>query len=359
MLLDHQTGVEGAAEQAIAPLSFMRYLCFATVAFFVVLGGVLAFNITVDPLWYGNGNQVTGYNYGFDERLSKTLRFLKAPAKYDCVFFGSSRGTVLDVSRIQNAHCFNYAIPGAILSEMSAFARYVRAKAPPPKEVVIGIDNFEFGTVDMPNETPSYVSGLAEPPSRLSRYLSAMSVKALLGDGEANRLYSSSFVNEPPSPDGSYDPKKDLLLPPTALPYGEVMLHGYGPFVPAKAAALDVFRKIFPASTIVGYATPVSSYQIVRELRNGHLDAYLDAIYDASLRFDRFIDFSIPSYVTENPLNTRDGSHFSAEVNAEIAEALGGATPRFGILVTGLGREAYKAAFLAAAAAFDRKLVSK
>jgi hypothetical protein len=362
MLLEQEAGAAVSAETVRGSTVHRRYLAVAALFFLATLGAVLGFNIIVDPLWYDQGNRITGDNFGFDERLSKTLRFLNEPTEPDCVFFGSSRGTVLDAHRIAGSSCFNYAVAGATLAEMKALARYVRAKGAAPKRVIVGVDNFEFSYMEMPDETPVYISRLEDPPSRLSRYLSldtaVMAFKALAGDGDPNRRYTADFENDPPPPDGSYRPETDLLTPPAAVSYGAVMLHGYGPFFPAKAAALDEFRTLFPGAALIGYATPVSAWQILRELKSGHLGAYIDSIYDASRRFDRFIDFSIPSAITENPLNTRDGSHFSAGVNDRIAEALGGQAPSFGILVTGLGREAYRAAFLAAARGFEQKLAA-
>ena len=60
----------------------------------LVLAG--AINWLIDPLWYNKGNRITGRNFSFNERISKTNLLLNSDTRtYDCLILGSSRTTLL------------------------------------------------------------------------------------------------------------------------------------------------------------------------------------------------------------------------------------------------------------------------
>ena len=58
----------------------------------LLLGSVAGFNWLMDPLWYSRGNSLTGENYAFNERITKTNVFLrtKDQENYNCIVLGSS-----------------------------------------------------------------------------------------------------------------------------------------------------------------------------------------------------------------------------------------------------------------------------
>src|SRR5580704_6581994 len=73
----------------------VRYLAMLVCVVATVAGGCLAVNVLVDPLWYFDGNVITGVNYTFNERLAKMNRLLPRLAQYDCLILGSSTAAVL------------------------------------------------------------------------------------------------------------------------------------------------------------------------------------------------------------------------------------------------------------------------
>lgn len=62
---------------------------------FITLFSVWIFNYIIDPLWYDEGNRITGKNFAFNERVSKTNLFLQDKEQYDCLILGNSRVTLL------------------------------------------------------------------------------------------------------------------------------------------------------------------------------------------------------------------------------------------------------------------------
>ena len=104
----------------------------------------LFINIVTDPLWYFEGNSIKNKNFAFNERLSKTNRFLKSRHDYDSLIFGSSRTTVLNETLIENYRCFNYSFSGGRIEEFSAFASYIKDTGFTPRLIIIGVDDFNF-----------------------------------------------------------------------------------------------------------------------------------------------------------------------------------------------------------------------
>lgn len=81
---------------------------------FLMLGSVAGINWLIDPLWYRHGNLLTGKNFTFNERITKTNLFFrtKDQEKYDCIILGSSRVIALRSSNFTTNNCFNYALKG-------------------------------------------------------------------------------------------------------------------------------------------------------------------------------------------------------------------------------------------------------
>ncbi|NJL10693.1 MAG: hypothetical protein HC908_12365, partial [Calothrix sp. SM1_7_51] len=100
-------------------------LFFAVVT--LLIGSVSAVNWLVDPLWYGAGNRLTGKNFAFNERVSKTNLFLRNKHKnYDCLILGSSRVIALNASNFQGKTCFNYSIKGGEVPDFIGVAKFVK-----------------------------------------------------------------------------------------------------------------------------------------------------------------------------------------------------------------------------------------
>jgi hypothetical protein len=78
----------------------------------------------------------------------------------------------------------------------------------------------------------------------------------------------------------------------------------------------------FPEARAIGYIPPESTWRIAAFALTGQLDAYLAAIGQVASAFDEFLDFSIPSALTESKEGTYDGSHYSRVVNARVLTGL-------------------------------------
>lgn len=63
----------------------IRYVVTVFATVILIASTVLAINLLVDPLWYFNGNVISGVNYQYNERHSKAYLFLKQPKNYDCL----------------------------------------------------------------------------------------------------------------------------------------------------------------------------------------------------------------------------------------------------------------------------------
>ena len=71
----------------------------------LIVAACFVVNCLVDPLWYLKGNVLTGVNYPFNERLATVIRFLPRLKEYDCVIFGTSRGSLLPEEKIDGYRC--------------------------------------------------------------------------------------------------------------------------------------------------------------------------------------------------------------------------------------------------------------
>ena len=74
----------------------------------------------------------------------------------------------------------------------------------------------------------------------------------------------------------------------------------------------------------IGYIPPESAWRVAAFSLTGELDTYLAAIGQVAAAYDEFLNFSIPSPITESKQDTYDGSHYSRGVNARVVAALFG-----------------------------------
>ena len=281
-----------------------------------LLGSVAAINWLVDPLWYSHGNILTGKNFAFNERITKTNLFLRESKEeeYDCIILGSSRVTTMRSSEFTEHNCFNYALKGAEIPDFVSYANSLQERGIDPKIVYIGIDGFNFVEKE-PKEQPPVSLDSLQTPSFLQAYLSAdvllFSAMTILGvSPDPGNYYDRNFepvdFANPPVYDGKF----------------------YKPAVRQRCdlGSVETFaslREFFPNAKFVGYVPPRSSWSLVNDTYGrGLMDCYLSAFHQLSQSYDEMYDFSIPSAVTKNADNTFDGSHFSVEINNKIAKIL-------------------------------------
>tara|TARA_R110000824_G_scaffold155226_1_gene327531 strand:- start:81151 stop:82224 length:1074 start_codon:yes stop_codon:yes gene_type:complete len=294
--------------------SLTIYLSFLTATVLLLLLFTFTFNALVDPLWYFRGNRLGETNFAFNERLSKANLINGHEADFDCVIFGDSRTTLLPEQKINGYRCFNFAFSAGAVNEYVAYAEWLKARGMSPKLVIVGVSAGDFRPRKAPRNVPDFIDADKSPPLATLQYLSldvtAMSLRTLFGKTPIDRLYDKNFrckvavIN-------AYNPAK---------PIRDIYA---GPF--HQRAPLDAFQKlkaIFPSAKFVGYAPPLSAYAIAEYQRILWLSSYTRALHDVSFLFDRFLDTSVPSAMTIDPENTYDGTHYSSEVNAKIAEIL-------------------------------------
>ncbi|MEL6496710.1 MAG: hypothetical protein AAFQ41_16555 [Cyanobacteria bacterium J06623_7] len=294
----------------------------------LLLGSVAGLNWLIDPLWYSHGNILTGKNFAFNERITKTNLFLRTNEQenYNCIILGSSRVTTLRASAFSDRNCFNYALKGAEIPDLVSYANFLQEQGVEPEVVYLGIDGFNFVEKDR-KEQPNVSIASLQTKSPLEAYLSAdvllFSAMTLLGvSPDPGNYYDTDF--EPV--DFEHPPIYDAKF--------------FKPAAPQKCdlAAVETYvslQEFFPQAKFIAYVPPRSAWSMVNDTYGrGLMDCYLTAFHELSQNFEAMYDFSIPSAITKNPDNTFDGSHFSVETNNQIAHILEGKADRnFGIRI--------------------------
>jgi hypothetical protein len=285
----------------------------------LIVAACFAVNCLIDPLWYLRGNVLTEINYPFNERLAKLNQFLPRMQNYDCIIFGSSRATLLPEETIKGYHCFNMAFSDGQASEYQLYAEYLRQRGFAPRLLIVDVKREEFIGPVQASEVPDFIRTGDAPPSIFATYLSldalVFSIRTLRQDSPHHRFYDKNFaVNlEVRSKRHRYNPTGPI----TAMP---------PPFDvhPERAALYIKLRQEFPMAHAIGYVPPESAWRIAAFSLTGEFDAYLTAIGRVAAAYDEFLNFSIPSPITESKQGTYDGSHYSREVNARVVAALFG-----------------------------------
>src|SRR5579864_3185040 len=296
-----------------------NYIGWLLASAFVIVAACFAVNCLIDPLWYLRGNMLTEINYPFNERLAKLNQFLPRMQDYDCIIFGSSRATLLPEEKIKEYHCFNMAFSDGQASEYLLYAKYLRQRGFAPRLVIVDVKREEFvGPVHEP-EVPDFVRTGDPPPSIFTTYLTLdaldFSIRTLRGDSPHHRYYDKNFaVNlEVRSKRHRYNPTGPI----TAMP-PLVDVH------PDRAGLYVKLRQEFPMARAIGYIPPESAWRVAAFSLTGQLDTYLATISQVAAAYDEFLNFSIPSPITESKQDTYDGSHYSRGVNARVVAALFG-----------------------------------
>jgi hypothetical protein len=292
-----------------------RYLATLLGAVTIVAGACLAANALIDPLWYFNGNVVTGVNYTFNERLAKVNYILPRLAQYDCLIMGSSTAALLPERRIQGHQCFNLGFSSGVVSELLLYAKYLRARDLRPKLLIVGVDEFDFEGPTVAPNVPDFIISGDDPPSFWRTYLSLdaldFSYRTLRGDYPNHRMFGRDLQSHIIPRHRAYKPPAQLTgqaAPPE--------------FHPERAEMYVELRRLFPEARAVGFVAPTAAWTIAQLKLDGRLGAYLEALHRVSAAFDEFLDFGIPSEITVSTRNTFDGLHYDDAVNEHTVAAL-------------------------------------
>jgi len=296
-----------------------RFIVWLLSAAAVVVAACFTVNCLVDPLWYLRGNVLTGTNYPFNERLAKIIRFAPRMADYDCVIFGTSRATLLPENEVKGYRCYNLAISDGQVGEWLVYADYLRQRGFAPKLILVEMKRGDLVGPAQPPEVPEFVRSEAAPPSILITYLSLdaldFSIRTLQGDAPHHRYYDAQFGAqlEKRSKKHYYNPTVPIqpMAPPTDV-------H------PERADQYVALRQKFPTAKAIGFIPPESAWRMAAFSLTGGFDDYLGAVSRIAAAYDAFLDFSIPSKLTEskNPADTYDGIHYSRAVNGQVLAAL-------------------------------------
>jgi hypothetical protein len=294
----------------------------------VIVGACFLVNCLVDPLWYLRGNVLTGINYPFNERLAKMVRLLPRLGEYDCLIIGTSRATLLPEEHIPGYRCYNLSFSDGHVAEYLYYADYLRTRGYAPKLLIVDVRRQDLLGPPLPVEVPDFIKDGRAPPSILATYLSLdalnFSIRTLRRDGPHHRYYDEDFHAqlEPRGRRRWYNPPAPIK--PAEPPFD---VH------PERADLYLQLRQKFPAARAVAYLPMESAWRIAAFSLTGELDAYLVAIGKIAAGYDRFVDFTLPSPLTESkdPKVTYDGSHYSRSANAALAAALLADDPKPGI----------------------------
>jgi len=336
-------------------ISFRRYMALTALSAAAVCAIAFAVNAVVDPLWHFGGNRFSGVNPHFNERLSKINLLKRRMADYDCVIFGSSRGTLMPGDAFAPHRCFNLSFASGQIEEFVAYADYLRHLGMRPKLVVVGVDGFNFLREGRdPPSIPDFVRELRPPPGVLADYLSAgslaLSWQALTQPGTP-RYYDRKFDCVIRADAPAFDPAR--FRSAEGLQRNDARRRQSIPFDSANARLYGELARRFPDARVLAYVPPVSAWRIDEMERHGLLDGYLDALYATARHFPRLIDFSLPGEQTARTDNTYDGSHYAVAVNRDMAaQLMSDRAPAWGVDVTAAGRDVYQSRYRQALLAF-------
>lgn len=299
---------------------FAFWLFFATLLF--VLGLVGGINYLIDPLWYAQGNRLTGRNFVFNERIAKINLFDRTveDARYDCLILGSSRVTGLRSSRFEGLRCFNFALKGAEAPEQLAYARYAKQRGLQPRLLVVAVDDFNFVVkAETARRSDPKVAGTPGPwHAFFSTDVLTFSMLTLAGIGPDRDYYDHNFELQRLRTAPAFEPQirdqKDLECSQ------------------ARVEHFAQIRALFPQARAVAYAPLRSPWTLVNDLYlRGVLDCTLAAYHRVAQDYDEFLDFGLPNAITRDNLLTDDGAHFSPAANDAVVDRLQGRRPDLAI----------------------------
>jgi len=316
-----------------------NFQLFSVVASLMFCVGAL--NYLVDPLWYKHGNLITGKNFSFNERISKTNLFLRNKNKgYNCLILGSSRVVALNASRLKQYKCFNYSFKGDWAPDFVNVSKFLKKESLNPKLIYVGVDEFNF-IEQQDVEKKLRQQGKEEDFSKFatsSPYHAYFSFNTL--------LFSLKTLQEHnPDPRNYYNNNYEVVDFNPRLRYTPVFL----PLKESRKCDLSTvrfylqIRSLFPKAKIIGYVPPVSAWYVVNEVYNRNvMDCVLQGFYEIAKIYDDMYDFSVPSLLTMNPKNTYDGTHFTPQANDDVLAVLENNNNNLGLNIREYNFESYK-----------------
>lgn len=269
-------------------------------------------NITIDPLWYGQGNSLTGINPPWNERIAKTNLLLQQdPQTWNCLIFGTSRATLLDAADFKADRCFNYAFSGAKAEELVTYATYVKQKGIQPRTVYVEIEPDELNKKRKPKGFPAVTDPIPLYKAYFFSFDSLwLSIKTLVHGYDFARLYDRTFQVNVSDDAPKYEPKLLKDDEPKQCDLSRIRFY-------------ELLRTVFPDARFVGFVAPVSGWYIFNEsYSSGLMKCQLAGIYQLSAIFDVVYDFAVPSALTTRTDNTYDGNHYYPEVFDRLALVL-------------------------------------
>lgn len=313
-------------------MKYLKTYFLVTLILFFAIGLI---NILVDPLWYFKGNQITGINPPWNERIAKTNLFLNNSKSYDCLLLGTSRSTLFDTHFLKQNRCFNYSFSGGKIEEYGNYLSYLRDKGIQPRKIYIEIELSSFNR----RANPRTYSAVSDPMPAYRAYLFSgnllkLSLGTLMQVYDFSRLYDRHFRGILSEDIQTYEPEfsndreqKDCD--------------------PNRIKLFQILQEIFPAASFVGFVAPVSGWYVFNHSYNsGLLTCQLAGVHQVSRLFDRVYDFTVPSALTTRTDNTYDGNHYYPEVYRRVAQILEGGRVGIGINVDDVTLTNYRALYI-------------
>lgn len=280
-------------------------------------------NLAIDPLWYGQGNRLTGINPSWNERIAKTNLFLQhSPQTFDCLIFGTSRTTLLRTDAFKKHHCFNYSFSSAKAEEFVTYGQFIRQKGATPKIIYVEIEPDELNYKRKPQE----LGAVDDPLPWYKTYFFSwdtfwLSLRTLQQDYPSVRLYDRNFQGIVTEDAPKYKPK-------FASEAGKPKQCDL-----SRLRFFSQLRQTFPEAQFVGFVAPVSIWYLFNKSYSlGLLNCQLSGIHQLNQIFDQVYDFAIPSALTMQTDNTYDGNHYYSSVFDRMADVLEGRNSDIGIL---------------------------
>jgi len=292
---------------------------------------------------------IHGVNYPYNERDMRINALVNKESEFDCILFGSSRSTLLDVSKIRDNRCFNMSFGGGHIDEFLAIARYFKNRGLKIKKIIFSVNEMSFMPIHTPDlsDLPAFISKGTGSPSVLKDYLSLsalkFSYKTLRGRSHIShirRAYRAYKMNENGSPSGflvfkniNYVPERKMSVRPDV-------------FASYQSENLSKFQELltlFPDAKTLGFIAPMSHWEQARIMLMGNLEQYVEIRYSlARILSAGIIDFSIPSALTLRTDITPDGRHYGFEINNQMLDRLNDDKNEFGQQILDLTEKEYK-----------------
>lgn len=295
---------------------------FAIIISILLVVGII--NFVIDPLWYSQGNRITGINPSWNERIAKTNLFLQhSPQEFNCLVFGTSRTTLLRTSNFKNHRCFNYSFSGAKTEEYVNYGKFIRQKGAKPEIVYVEIDPDEL---NQKQELRSFAAVTDPMPMYKAYFFSWDALRLSLQTLEQNypsvRLYDRNF-------EGILDRN-----PPKYKPTFESEADDPKQCDLSRLRFFQELQQTFPEAQFVGYVAPVSAWYVFNKSYSpGLLNCQLEGIYQLKQFFSQIYDFAVPAALTTRRDNTYDGNHYYPRVFDRVVAVLEGRNSDIGILV--------------------------